>query len=305
MALYHRLISIQYGNATHKFKIRTGSSSVDIADTIRARFSLPKETRFYLNDSEGNVSILDDTLLTGSYTLETIEQEETKTEKTEKTEKKFGPIELYTAATPNGHKVSIALEEMGIPYKANFLDLGKGVQKEPWFLKINPNGRIPAIKDLGNDGFSVFESGAILIYLAEKSGKFLPTCPKKRSEVIQWLMFQMSGVGPMQGQTNVFLRYASEKIPYAIERYQTELKRLYAVLQKQLENHPYIVEGDEPTIADFALFPWVRGATWSGLDLSTYPSIQKWLEKLESRPGVQRGLQVPPLPTPTGSGTKA
>ena len=143
-------------------------------------------------------------------------------------------IELFTAATPNGWKISIALEELGLPYTVRLISLGKLEQKEEWFLEINPNGRIPAIVDHGNGDFAVFESGAILIYLAEKTGKLLPTEPKARSRVLQWLMFQMGGVGPMMGQANVFFRYAPEKIPYAIERYQREVRRLFEVLERQL-----------------------------------------------------------------------
>ena len=143
-------------------------------------------------------------------------------------------IELFTAATPNGWKISIALEEMELPYTLRPLTLSKLEQKEEWFLEINPNGRIPAIVDHDNDDFAVFESGAILIYLAEKSGRFLPTEPKARSRVLQWLMFQMGGVGPMMGQANVFFRYAPEKIPYAIERYQREVRRLFEVMERQL-----------------------------------------------------------------------
>ena len=151
-------------------------------------------------------------------------------------------IELFTAATPNGWKVSIALEELGLPYTVRPISLGKLEQKEEWFLKINPNGRIPAIIDHDNGDFAVFESGAILIYLAEKTGKLLPTEPKARSRVLQWLMFQMGGVGPMMGQANVFFRYAPEKIPYAIERYQRESRRLFEVLERQLKDHHYIAE---------------------------------------------------------------
>src|SRR5690349_10382613 len=157
-------------------------------------------------------------------------------------------IELYTAATPNGHKVSIMLEETGLPYTVRPIKLGEKEQKQEWYLKLNPNGRIPTIVDHDNDDFAVFESGAILMYLAEKSGMFLPSEPKPRSRVIQWLMFQMGGIGPMQGQANVFYRYAPEKIPYAIERYQKETVRLYEVLDRQLEGREYLV--DELSIAD-------------------------------------------------------
>jgi len=158
-------------------------------------------------------------------------------------------IELFTAATPNGWKASVALEEMGLPYTVRALSLGKLEQKEEWFLRINPNGRVPAIIDHDNGDFAVFESGAILIYLAEKTGKLLPTEPKARSRVIQWLMFQMGGVGPMMGQANVFFRYAPEKIAYAIERYQREARRLFEVLERQLKDNLYIA-GSEYSIAD-------------------------------------------------------
>lgn len=201
-------------------------------------------------------------------------------------------IELYTAATPNGHKVSIMLEETGLAYRLNHLDLGKLDQKQDWFLKINPNGRIPAIVDLDEDHFAVFESGAILLYLAEKSGQFLPDDKKRRSEVVQWLMFQMGGIGPMQGQANVFYRYAPEKIPYAIERYQKETLRLYAVLDQRLAGRDYLV--DEVSIADFATYPWVRAYEWAGLSIEGMPHLARWLETMAARPGVQRGMKVPP-----------
>src|SRR3954470_23571722 len=162
-------------------------------------------------------------------------------------------IELFTAATPNGWKVSVALEELGLPYTVRALSLGKLEQKEAWFLKINPNGRIPAIVDHDSGGFAVFESGAILIYLAEKTGKLLPTEAKERSRVLQWLMFQMGGVGPMMGQANVFFRYAPEKIQYAIDRYQRESRRLFEVMERQLKSSTYIA-GEEYTVADIALW---------------------------------------------------
>ena len=165
-------------------------------------------------------------------------------------------ITLYTAPTPNGHKISVMLEEIGLPYEVRVLDLSKGEQKEDWYLKINPNGRIPAIVDHDNDDFAVFESGAILLYLAEKTGKLLPREEKARSRVIQWLMFQMAGVGPMQGQAHVFTRYFPEKIPAVIARYQNETKRLYTVLDRQLAGRDYLV--DEYSIADIAIAPWLR-----------------------------------------------
>ncbi|MBZ6065550.1 glutathione S-transferase family protein [Aeromonas schubertii] len=202
-------------------------------------------------------------------------------------------IEFYTAATPNGHKVAIALEEMGIDYRVHPLDLSRLDQKQPAFLAINPNGRIPAIIDTDNGDFAVFESGAILLYLAEKSGKLLPGDPKARSQVIQWLMFQMSGVGPMMGQANVFYRYFPEKIPAAIERYQKEGRRLFEVMNGQLEQHPYLA-GEEYSIADIATFPWVRIHEWSGIDISGLDALQGWLARIGEREAVQRGLLVPP-----------
>ncbi|MDD1779602.1 glutathione S-transferase N-terminal domain-containing protein [Enterovibrio sp. ZSDZ35] len=202
-------------------------------------------------------------------------------------------IELYTAGTPNGFKVSIALEEMGLPYTLHALDLMALDQKKPEFLAINPNGRIPAIIDRDNDDFAVFESGAILLYLAEKTGMFLPEDPKKRSQVIQWLMFQMGGVGPMMGQANVFYRYFPEKIPAAIERYQKEGRRLFEVMNSQLENNAYLA-GDEYTIADIATWPWVRIHEWSGVDISGLTHLQRWVDELAERPACQKGILVPP-----------
>jgi GSH-dependent disulfide-bond oxidoreductase len=206
-------------------------------------------------------------------------------------------IELFTAATPNGWKVSVALEEMGLPYTVRALSLGKLEQKEEWFLKINPNGRVPAIVDHDNGDFAVFESGAILIYLAEKTGKLLPTDPKARSRVMQWLMFQMGGVGPMMGQANVFFRYAPEKIPYAIERYQREARRLFEVMERQLKDTPYIA-GSEYSIADIALWCWVAGYEWSGVNVDGLPGLKRWLDLVGARPAVQKGRAVPPPPTP-------
>lgn len=202
-------------------------------------------------------------------------------------------IELYTAGTPNGYKISIALEEMGLPYEYHALDLMAADQKKPEYLAINPNGRIPAIVDKDNDDFAVFESGAILIYLAEKSGKFLPTDPKKKSQVLQWLMFQMGGVGPMMGQANVFYRYFPEKIPAAIERYQNEGRRLFEVMNGQLANNRYLA-GDEYTIADISTWPWVRIHEWSGVDISGLEHLQRWVDELAQRPACQKGLLVPP-----------
>jgi len=206
-------------------------------------------------------------------------------------EKKTG-IELFTFGTPNGFKASIMLEELGIPYTVTTIDITKGVQKEPWFLKINPNGRIPAIIDHDNGEFCVFESGAILMYLAEKYHKFFPIDdPKKKSEVIQWIMFQMGGVGPMQGQANHFYKFAKEKIPYAIERYQTETRRLYDVLDKQLVGKDYLT--GEFTIADVCTFPWVNGYSFAGVSIDGFDNLKRWLDTMNARPAVQKGLKVP------------
>jgi glutathione S-transferase len=202
-------------------------------------------------------------------------------------------ITLYTAPTPNGHKASITLEELGIPYEVVGIDLGKGVQKEPWFLAINPNGRIPAIVDRDAGDFPVFESGAIMLYLCEKdgSGRLLPKDAKARSRVIQWLMFQMGGVGPMQGQANVFFRYFPEKIPAAISRYQNETKRLYTVLDGQLAKHEWLA-GDY-SLADIANWAWVRIHGWAGVEIDDLPNLRRWVDAIAARPAVQRGLAVP------------
>jgi GST-like protein len=197
-------------------------------------------------------------------------------------------IKLYTAATPNGWKISIALEEMGLPYEVRVIDFATQEQKADWYVRLNPNGRIPTLED---EGFILFESGAILIYLAEKTGKFLPQDVYGRSRVIQWLMFQMSGVGPMMGQANVFLRYFPEKIPAVIERYQREVTRLFGVLDRQLAGHEYIA--GEYSIADMALWPWVSGYEWSGVSVAEFASLQRWLSLVGARPAVQAGRDVP------------
>jgi len=201
-------------------------------------------------------------------------------------------IDLYTAATPNGHKASIALEELGLPYTLKVLDLTAGDQKQPAFLAINPNGRIPAIVDHDADGFAVFESGAVLIYLAEKTGRLMPTDTKGRSRVLQWLMFQMGGVGPMMGQANVFFRYFPEKIPPVIDRYQGETKRLFRVLDTHLKNNEYLA-GDY-SIADIANWAWVRTHRWSGVDIDDLPHLKRWRDAIRARPAVQRGIEMPP-----------
>ncbi len=200
-------------------------------------------------------------------------------------------IDLYTAPTPNGWKVSIALEELGLPYQVHPIRLEKLEQKEPWFLALNPNGRIPAIVDRSNGDFAVFESGAILIYLAEKTGRLLPIEPKARSVALQWLMFQMSGVGPMQGQANVFFRYAPEKIQYAIDRYQNETKRLYTVLDQRLRDNEFLA-GDY-SIADISTWPWVSIHAWAGIEIGDLPHLASWLETMGKRPAVQKGRAVP------------
>ena len=200
-------------------------------------------------------------------------------------------IELFTAATPNGWKASITLEELGLPYKVRRIDFDKREQKEPWYLRINPNGRIPTIVDHDNGGFPVFESGAIMLYLAEKAGALLPTDVKGRSLVTQWLMFQMGGVGPMMGQANVFYRYAPEKIPYAIERYQREVRRLLEVLDTRLADHEYLA--GQYSIADVANWSWVRGYKWSGVAIDGLDHLNRWLDVIGKRPAVLRGVDVP------------
>jgi glutathione S-transferase len=200
-------------------------------------------------------------------------------------------IDLYTAPTPNGWKISIMLEELEMPYTVRAIRLQDGEQHEPWYLKLNPNGRIPTIVDHDEGGFAVFESGAILLYLAEKAGRLLPTDRHARSEVVQWLMFQMGGIGPMQGQANVFFRYAPEKIPYAIERYQGETKRLYRVLDARLRDRHYLA--GEYSIADIATWPWVRIHAWAGVEVDDLPHLGRWIERIAERPACQRGVAVP------------
>ncbi|MBE2258138.1 MAG: glutathione S-transferase N-terminal domain-containing protein [Candidatus Accumulibacter sp.] len=201
-------------------------------------------------------------------------------------------IDLFTAATPNGHKISIALEELALPYQMHALRLSAHEQKQPWFLAINPNGRIPAIIDRSADDFAVFESGAILLYLAEKTGQLMPSDAKGRSLVIQWLMFQMGGIGPMMGQANVFFRYFPEKIQPAIDRYQGESKRLFRVLDGRLKDHEFLA-GDY-SIADIANWAWVRTHRWSGVDIDDLPHLQRWRDQIRLRPAVQKGITMPP-----------
>ncbi len=203
-------------------------------------------------------------------------------------------IDLYTWSTPNGWKVSIALQELGLPYQLHLVDLRTQAQKAPDFLKLNPNGRIPAIVDRDADNFGVFESGAILIYLAEKAGKLLPTDPKGRSEVMQWLMFQMGGVGPMFGQLGVFKHFFHEKIPVAIERYENESRRLYEVLNTRLEGRDYLCR--DYSIADIATWPWAMMHDMMGVDVSDLEYLNVWLKRMASRPACQAGLQKPSRP---------
>ena len=203
-------------------------------------------------------------------------------------------IEVWTWPTPNGHKVHIALEELGLPYKVIPVNIGAGDQFKPEFLAITPNHRIPAIVDPDGPGgrpIELFESGAILIYLAEKTGRLMPTDPHEHYTCLQWLMFQMGGVGPMFGQYNHFANYAPEKLPYAIERYTNEVKRLHRVLEKRLSDAVYLA-GDEYSIADIASFPWVRSADRRGIDLADYPSVKRWHDEIAARPAVMRGVEV-------------
>lgn len=199
-------------------------------------------------------------------------------------------IELHTAGTPNGRKVSIALEEMGLAYQVTLLNLKELDQKKPDFLAINPNGRVPALVD---DGFAIFESGAILVYLAEKTGKLMPADVQGRSVAMQWLMFQMSGLGPMQGQANVFFRYFPEKIPSVIARYQNEATRLYGVMNRRLADHEFLA-GDY-SIADIACYPWAAQHDWSGVDFDALPNVARWFKQVGEREAVVRGMNVPPM----------
>lgn len=203
-------------------------------------------------------------------------------------------IDVYTWPTPNGHKIHIMLEECGLPYRALPINIGKGDQFQPDFLKISPNNKIPAIVDPdGPEGqpISVFESGAILLYLAEKTGRFMPADIRGRYDVLQWLMFQMGGVGPMLGQAHHFRIYAPEKVPYAVDRYTNEAKRLYGVMDRQLQSHAYIA-GSGYTIADMAIFPWLRSWQNQGIDWADFPTLKAWFDRIGERPAVQRGVQV-------------
>ena len=213
-------------------------------------------------------------------------------------------IALYTAATPNGYKVSIALEEMGLAYELHPVDLGALAQKAPGFLAINPNGRIPAIidhdvEDGDSGGFAVFESGACLLYLAEKTGMLLPADVTGRSRVIQWLMWQMGGLGPMQGQANVFFRYFPEMIQPAIDRYQNEVKRLYGVMDARLAKAEWLA--DAYSIADIACYPWVAAHDWAGVALDPFPALGGWVARMAARPAVASGMTIPPRAQDNGT----
>ncbi|MGB3644801.1 MAG: glutathione binding-like protein [Mesorhizobium sp.] len=203
------------------------------------------------------------------------------------------PVALYYWPTPNGHKISIMLEELRVPYSVKYVDIGKGEQFEPSFLKISPNNRMPAIIDPEGPGgkpISVFESGAILQYLGRKFGRFYPADERQRTEIDQWLFWQMGGLGPMAGQAHHFRQYAPEKVPYAIDRYTKEVNRLYGVLNKRLADREYLA-GDY-SIADIASFPWTRSYEKQGQDLNDFPNMKRWFEAIAARPAVQRGLEV-------------
>ncbi len=209
-------------------------------------------------------------------------------------------ITLYTSPTPNGWKASVTLEELELPYETRSINMGENEQKEDWYLKICPNGRIPAIVDHdpigGGEDLAIFESGAIMLYLAEKTGKLMPQDPAGRSRTIQWLMFQMGGIGPMMGQANVFYRYFPEKIQAAIDRYQNESRRLFEVIESRLSESEWLA-GDEYSIADIANWCWIRIHGWSGVPTEGLPNLEKWMAAINDRPGAQRGLDVPiPLP---------
>jgi GST-like protein len=197
-------------------------------------------------------------------------------------------ITLYTAATPNGWKASITLEELELPYELKTISFDENEQKSDWYLKINPNGRIPALVD---DGFPIFESGAIMTYLAEKTGKLMPTDLKGKTKVMQWLMFQMGGIGPMMGQANVFFRYFPEKIQPAIDRYQRETRRLLEVLDGHLANNEYLA--DDYSIADIANWSWVHSYQWSGVNIEGLDHLARWIDLVGARPAVQRGRDIP------------
>ena len=200
-------------------------------------------------------------------------------------------IDLYTAPTPNGWKASVTLEELGVPYTVHVVDLSQGEQRIEAYRRLNPNGRIPTIVDRDAGDFAVFESGAILMYLAEKTGRLMPTDPKGRSLVVQWLMFQMGGIGPMMGQANVFFRYFPEQIQPAIDRYQHESRRLFEVLDRRLAEAEWLA-GDY-SIADIANWCWVRTYRWSGVEIEGLVHLRRWLDAMKARPACRRGIEVP------------
>jgi GSH-dependent disulfide-bond oxidoreductase len=200
-------------------------------------------------------------------------------------------IDLYTWATPNGWKVSCTLEELGMSYEVHPVDIMKGQQRLPGYVKLNPNSKIPTIVDHDAEDFAVFESGAIMIYLAEKAGRLMPTDFKARSRVIQWLMFQMGGIGPMQGQANVFFRYFPERLPSAIARYQNEVRRLYGVLDRRLAEDEWLAS--DFSIADIANWCWCRIHSWAGVTVDDLPNLQRWMFAIARRPGCAKGVQVP------------
>jgi glutathione S-transferase len=200
-------------------------------------------------------------------------------------------IDLYTAPTPNGHKASCTLEALEMPYETHFVNISDGDQHKPDFRALNPNGRIPVIVDRDMDNLAIFESGAIMIYLAEKAGRLLPTDVKGRSRVIQWLMFQMGGVGPMMGQANVFYRYFPEKLQPAIDRYQNECRRLFEVLDGHLAENEWLA--DDYSIADIANWCWVRTYKWSGVSIDGLENLRRWLDVMREQPGMVKGTEVP------------
>ncbi len=200
-------------------------------------------------------------------------------------------IDLYTAPTPNGHKASVTLEELELAYEAHAVDLSKNEQRQEWFLALNPNGRIPVIVDRDADDLAVFESGALMIYLAEKAGRLLPSSGPDRARVIQWLMFQMGGVGPMMGQANVFFRYFPQKLQPAIDRYQNETRRLFSVLDRRLGESEWLA--DEFSLADIANWCWVRPYRWSGVSIDGLANVRRWLDAMKERPACRRGIEVP------------
>lgn len=210
-------------------------------------------------------------------------------------------IDFFTAATPNGWKVAIALEEMELTYTAHVLNLSERTQHKDWFLAMNPNGRIPVIVDHDEDNLTIFETGAIMVYLAEKSGKFMPTSLKGRFAAMQWLMFQMSGIGPMQGQAVAFERYFPEDVPAARKRYHNETRRLYEVLDGHLADHEWLA--DEYSIADMANWSWIRSHKWARVPTKGLCNLERWVEAMAARPGCQRGVNVPPA-TRTADETK-